>query len=118
MPLPVSGAFHSPLMAFARDGLAETLAALPIQIPSCPVVLNVTAEPATDPETIRAMLLAQLTSPVRWAQSVERMAALGATRYVEVGTGKVLSGLVKRTLGRDAVTLAVGAPDDVEAVAA
>ncbi len=117
VPLPVSGAFHSPLMAFARDGLAETLAALEIREPACPVVLNVTAEPTTDPETIRAMLLAQLTSPVRWAQSLERMAALGATRYVEVGTGKVLSGLVKRTLGRDAVTLAVGAPDDVETVA-
>ncbi len=114
VPLPVSGAFHSPLMAFARDGLAETLSALEVAIPSCPVVLNVTAEPTTDPETIRARLLDQLTSPVRWAQSLERMKADGAERFVEVGTGKVLSGLVRRTLGRDAVTAQAGTTSDLE----
>ncbi len=117
IPLPVSGAFHSPLMAFARDGLAETLDALSISAPDCPVVLNVTAEPTTDPETIRQRLLDQLTAPVRWAQSVERMQAEGAERFVEVGTGKVLSGLVRRTLGRDAQTAQAGTAAEIEALA-
>ncbi|HEX9951458.1 MAG TPA: ACP S-malonyltransferase [Rubricoccaceae bacterium] len=116
VPLPVSGAFHSPLMAFARDGLAEALAGLAISAPSCPVVLNVTAEPTQDPGEIRARLLEQLTAPVRWAQSVERMAALGATRYIEVGTGAVLSGLVRRTLGRDAQTAPAGTAAQIAAL--
>ena len=116
VPLPVSGAFHSPLMAFARDGLAETLAGLAIAAPSCPVVLNVTAEPCSDPDEIRARLLEQLTAPVRWMQSVERMAAMGATRYVEVGTGAVLSGLVRRTLGRDAATAQAGTAAQIAAL--
>lgn len=116
VPLPVSGAFHSPLMAFARDGLAEALGALPITAPSCPVVLNVTAEPTQSPDEIRARLLEQLTAPVRWAQSVERMALMGATQYVEVGTGAVLSGLVRRTLGRDAVTAQAGTADQAAAL--
>ncbi|MDT0631079.1 ACP S-malonyltransferase [Rubrivirga sp. S365] len=117
VPLTVSGAFHSPLMAFARDGLAETLEALEISEPSCPVVLNVTAEPTTDPDEIRRRLLEQLTSPVRWAQSVQRMADEGATRFVEVGTGRVLSGLVKKTLGRGAETVQVGTAADLESLA-
>lgn len=117
VPLPVSGAFHSPLMAFARDGLAETLEALEITAPSCPVVLNVTAEPTTDPVEIRRRLLEQLTAPVRWAQSLERMQAEGATRFVEIGTGKVLSGLVRRTLGREAETAQAGTAAEVEALA-
>ena len=118
VPLPVSGAFHSPLMAFARDGLKETLDALTLHVPSCPVVLNVTAEPTTDPEAIRLRLLDQLTAPVRWAQSLERMQADGAERFVEVGTGKVLSGLVKRTLGRDAVSVQAGTAAEVAALTA
>ncbi|PAP81242.1 [acyl-carrier-protein] S-malonyltransferase [Rubrivirga sp. SAORIC476] len=118
VPLPVSGAFHSPLMAFARDGLKETLDALMLHVPSCPVVLNVTAEPTTDPEAIRMRLLDQLTAPVRWAQSLERMQADGTERFVEVGTGKVLSGLVKRTLGRDAVSVQAGTAAEVAALTA
>ncbi len=118
VPLPVSGAFHSPLMAFARDGLEETLQALDLSTPDCPVVLNVTAEPTTDPEEIRRRLLEQLTAPVRWAQSLARMQAEGATWFVEVGTGKVLSGLVRRTLGRDAETAQAGTAAEVEALAA
>ena len=118
VPLPVSGAFHSPLMAFARDGLAETLASLELTRPDCPVVLNVTAEPATDPEEIRQRLLEQLTSPVRWAQSLVRMQAEGAERFAEVGTGKVLSGLVRRTLGREAEALPAGTAADLDALAA
>ena len=117
VPLPVSGAFHSPLMAFARDGLAQTLDELEITAPRCPVVLNVTAEPTTSPDEIRQRLLDQLTAPVRWAQSLERMAADGATRFVEVGTGRVLSGLVRRTLGRDAETAQAGTAAEIEALA-
>lgn len=116
VPLPVSGAFHSPLMAFARDGLAETLEALELHVPSCPVVLNVTAEPTADPDEIRLRLLDQLTAPVRWAQSLERMQAEGAARFVEVGTGKVLSGLVRRTLGREAETAQAGTAAELEAM--
>ncbi len=113
VPLPVSGAFHSPLMAFARDGLAGALQALDIAAPRCPVYLNVTAGPETDPEVIRANLLAQLTAPVRWAQTLERMRDDGVTRYLEVGTGNVLSGLVKRTLGRDVSTATAGTADEL-----
>ena len=118
VPLPVSGAFHSPLMAFARDGLAATLEALEIRVPSCPVVLNVTAEPTTDPDEIRLRLLDQLTAPVRWAQSLERMKSEGADRFVEVGTGKVLSGLARRTLGRDVETVQAGTAADLDALTA
>ncbi|MCS7081946.1 MAG: ACP S-malonyltransferase [Bacteroidetes bacterium] len=96
--LPVSGAFHSPLMEPAREGLAEALERVPLQTPLCPVYLNVTAEPTRDPEQIRARLLEQLTAPVRWAQSMARMAADGAERFVEVGPGTVLQGLVRRAL--------------------
>ena len=103
-------------MTGAREGFAETLAALAIAAPRCPVVLNVTSEPTRDPDEIRVRLLEQLTSPVRWAQSVERMAAMGATRYVEVGTGAVLSGLVRRTLGREATTAQAGTAAGVEAL--
>ncbi len=114
VPLPVSGAFHSPLMQFAVDGLRETLDALDIRAPRCPVVLNVTAAPTTDPAEIRARLLEQLTAPVRWAQSVQQMAADGATRFVEVGTGNVLTGLVRRTLGKDAETATAGTADELD----
>ena len=117
IPLPVSGAFHSPLMAFARDGLAATLETLDLSAPRVPVVLNVTAEPTRDPEAIRQRLLEQLTAPVRWAQSLEAMHASGAERFVEVGAGKVLSGLVKRTLGRRTETALAGTADDIGALA-
>lgn len=115
LKLPVSGAFHSPLMDFAREGLAEGLAALDIRTPSCPVYLNVTAEPTTDPAEIRERLVEQLTSPVRWAQALSAMQRDGATKFVEVGAGKVLSGLVKRTLGRDVDTLSFSTAADLQA---
>jgi [acyl-carrier-protein] S-malonyltransferase len=114
VPLPVSGAFHSPLMAFAREGLAEALERLPIRAPRCPVYLNVTAAPTTDPGEIRRRLLEQLTAPVRWAQTLEAMRADGAVRFVEVGSGNVLSGLVRRTLGRDAETATFGTAEEIE----
>ena len=113
--LPVSGAFHSPLMDFATEGLGTALAALSIQKPTCPVFLNVTARASSDPEEIRHKLVEQLTAPVRWAQSLLAMQEAGATQFVEVGAGRVLSGLVKRTLARDTDTSAYGTAADLEA---
>ena len=110
--LTVSGAFHSPLMQPAADRLAEALGAAQIDTPRCPVYLNVTARATRDPEEIRARLLEQLTSPVRWAQTLAAMQADGVERFVEVGTGNVLSGLVKRTLGRDVATATRGTAAD------
>ncbi|MEE3376607.1 MAG: ACP S-malonyltransferase [Candidatus Cryptobacteroides sp.] len=96
--LPVSGAFHSPLMEPARTELAKAIEATPFHTPKCPIYQNVTARATTDPEEIKANLLKQLTSPVRWTQSVLNMRAAGATRFVELGPGEVLQGLVRRIL--------------------
>ena len=96
LPLAVSGAFHSPLMEPARAELAKAIEATSIVEPVCPVYQNVTATAETDPETIKKNLLAQLTSPVRWTQSVKAMLADGAVEFTEVGPGSVLQGLVKR----------------------
>ncbi len=112
--LPVSGAFHSPLMEDARAGLAQALAVLDITEPRCPVYLNVTGSPARDPEEIRRRLLDQLTSPVQWTRIMQTMQRDGAGRYVEVGAGKVLSGLVKRTVGRDVATYQAGKAEDFD----
>jgi [acyl-carrier-protein] S-malonyltransferase len=98
--LVVSGAFHSPLMESARDGLAKGLKELRIADARVPVFANVTADPVQSAAHIRDLLYRQLTSPVRWEQSVRNMTACGADRFVEVGPGKVLQGLVKRTEGR------------------
>jgi [acyl-carrier-protein] S-malonyltransferase len=116
IPLPVSGAFHSPLMEYAREGLGEVLEAVDIQEPSCPVYLNVTGEPTTAPDEIRQRLIEQLLSPVRWAQSLRRMQADGATRFVEVGAGDVLRGLVNRTLEGDVETVGAGTSDEIDAL--
>jgi [acyl-carrier-protein] S-malonyltransferase len=96
LKLPVGGAFHSPLMEPARQELAAAIAATPFKKPVCSVYQNVDAKPATDPETIKNNLIAQLTAPVRWTQSVQNMIADGATNFIEVGPGKVLQGLVKK----------------------
>ncbi|PEN12539.1 [acyl-carrier-protein] S-malonyltransferase [Longibacter salinarum] len=116
IPLPVSGAFHSPLMDYARDGLAEVLEAVDIQEPSCPVYLNVTAKPTIDPDEIRQRLIDQLLSPVRWAQTLRGMHDDGADRFFEVGAGRVLQGLVRRTLGRDVETAGAGTPEELDAI--
>lgn len=116
VPLPVSGAFHSPLMEYARDGLADALGKLHIERPRCPVYLNATALPTTDPHEIRAQLLNQLLAPVLWSQTLQNQQKDGATRFVEVGAGNVLSGLVKRTLGRDVETATVGTAAELEAI--
>lgn len=94
--LSVGGAFHSPLMEPAREELAAAIAATPFQTPRCPVYQNVSAQPATDVETIKLQLIAQLTAPVRWTHSVQNMVADGATHFIECGPGKVLQGLVKK----------------------
>lgn len=96
LPLPVGGAFHSPLMESAREELAKGIEATGFRRPVCPVYQNVTSLPSVDPAEIKANLLAQLTSPVRWTQSVRNMLCDGATAFIEVGPGKVLQGLVAK----------------------
>ena len=99
LPLQVGGAFHSPLMEPARAELAKAIEATDIKAPRCPIYQNVTAQPETDPVIIKENLLKQLTSPVRWTQSVKNMLANGATEFTELGPGTVLQGLVKRISG-------------------
>ncbi|MEI8134743.1 MAG: ACP S-malonyltransferase [bacterium] len=96
--LPVSGAFHSPLMQYAADGLKEALDSVELNEPSTPVFANVTAQPHGSADEIRNLLVEQLTSPVRWEESVRAMAEIGITEFTEFGPGKVLQGLVSRTL--------------------
>ena len=99
LPLPVGGAFHSPLMEPARIELGKAIEATKIVRPGSPVYQNVSAQPVTDPAVIKKNLLAQLTSPVRWTQSVKNMLADGADSFMEIGPGTVLQGLVKRISG-------------------
>lgn len=96
IPLAVSGAFHSPCMEPARLELEEAIRRAKITSPSCPVYQNVTGMPTTDPGEITDNLIAQLTSPVRWTQTVERMIADGATEFIEAGPGSVLQGLIRK----------------------
>ena len=96
LPLPVGGAFHSPLMQSAAAALAEAIEKTTFNPARCPVYQNVDGLPHTAPAEIKANLLAQLTAPVRWTQAVQQMAADGATEFVECGPGKVLQGLVKK----------------------
>ena len=99
--LQVSGAFHSPLMEPAREELAKAIETTSFKTPVCPVYQNVTALPSTDPETTKKNLLAQLTSPVKWTQTVKNMLADGAGYFMEIGPGTVLQGLVKKIAGAD-----------------
>ena len=94
LPLPVGGAFHSPLMEPAREELALAIASTKLNSPICPIYQNVNATATTDVETIKTNLIAQLTAPVRWTQSVRNMVADGGTMFIECGPGKVLQGLV------------------------
>ncbi len=94
--LPVGGAFHSPLMEPAREELAKAIESTSFNKPSCPVYQNVTATAITDPEEIKKNLVAQLTAPVRWTQTMQQMIADGVSSFTEVGPGKVLQGLVKK----------------------
>jgi len=94
--LPVGGAFHSPLMEPAREELAAAINSAEFEAPICPIYQNVNAKPATEVSVIKENLIAQLTAPVRWTQSVEQMVADGAGIFIESGPGKVLQGLVKK----------------------
>ena len=97
LPLKVGGAFHSPLMEPARQKLAEAIEKTQFNKPLCPIYQNVDAKPHTDPAEIKANLVKQLTSPVRWTQIVRAMVADGAKAFVELGPGNVLQGLIKKT---------------------
>ena len=105
LKLSVGGAFHSPLMQPAAEKLAEAIGRTYFHEPFCPIYQNVDAQPTMDPEKIRENLLKQLTSPVRWAQTVENMLADGATSFTEVGPGTVLAGLIKKTAPEGAVRI-------------
>ena len=98
LPLPVGGAFHSPLMDPARIELAEAIEKTTFMQPTCPVYQNVDAKPHKNPEEIKSNLLAQLTAPVRWTETIRNMAADGADEFIECGPGKVLTGLIGKIL--------------------
>ena len=115
--LPVSAPFHCVLMQPAAAVMAEALAGVVISAPSVPVVVNVRAEAVSEPDRIRALLIAQVTGSVRWRESVLWMEGAGVTEFWEIGAGKALSGMIKRTAAA-AVVRAVGTPDDVAAAQA
>ena len=96
LPLPVGGAFHSPLMEPAREKLQKAIEETQFNTPICPIYQNVSTTAVTDVAEIKANLIAQLTAPVKWTQSVQQMVADGATEFIECGPGKVLQGLVKK----------------------
>lgn len=115
MLLPVSAPFHCALMAPAADAMAEAFANTPPRAPIVPLVANVSAAKATDPGEIRDLLVAQVTATVRWRESVQEMVALGVDSFVELGAGKVLTGLVKR-IAPDAAGISAGTPAEIEAL--
>jgi [acyl-carrier-protein] S-malonyltransferase len=112
--LAVSAPFHCSLMKPAADKLADALAPIAIAAPRVPVVANVTAEPTTDPAQIKRLLVEQVTAPVRWEESVQKLAQLGIRRAFELGSGAVLKGLVKRIAETIDITT-IGEPHEVEA---
>jgi [acyl-carrier-protein] S-malonyltransferase len=111
--LAVSAPFHSALMEPAAAAMADALAEVAIATPAVPLIANVSAEPVSDPDTIRRQLIEQVTAMVRWRESVERLVDLGVDGFVEVGAGKVLSGLVRR-IARDAKVGAIGTPAELD----
>ncbi|MBV8397763.1 MAG: ACP S-malonyltransferase [Acetobacteraceae bacterium] len=113
MLLPVSAPFHCALMAPAADAMAEALEKTPPRPPVVPVVANVSAAKATDPAQIRDLLIGQVTATVRWRESVQAMTRMGVDSFLELGAGRVLSGLVKR-IAPDASTLSAGTPAEIE----
>lgn len=117
VPLPVSAPFHCALMQPAADAMAEALAAVTVNTPVVPVVANVLAHPISDPEEIRKRLIEQVTGTVRWRECVAFMAADGVTDFYEIGAGKVLAGLVKRT-APSVNAMSIGSPSDIDAALA
>ncbi|MCL4160445.1 UNVERIFIED_CONTAM: hypothetical protein GTU68_060112 [Idotea baltica] len=114
--LPVSAPFHCALMQPAADVMAEALANVAFQAPAVPVVANVRAETVSDPDTLRALLVEQVTGAVRWRESVEYMVAQGVSEAWEIGAGKALSGMIRK-INREITCKAVGTPDSVKAAA-
>jgi [acyl-carrier-protein] S-malonyltransferase len=114
MLLQVSAPFHCRLMQPAADAMAEALAKVTVNKPVVPVVANILAAPVSDPDQIRKLLVEQVTGTVRWRESVAYMAAHGVTHFLEIGSGKVLTGLVKR-IADGAIGVAVGGPGDIAA---
>ncbi|MGN6096423.1 MAG: ACP S-malonyltransferase [Bosea sp. (in: a-proteobacteria)] len=114
MLLPVSAPFHCALMQPAAEAMREALAKVAMQAPVVPVMANVGAAPLSDPDAIRASLVAQVTGTVRWRECVQAMAAAGVTDFVELGSGKVLAGLVKR-IAAGTTTASIGTADDIAA---
>lgn len=112
--LNVSGAFHSPLMAVAEAGLEARLAEVELATPRFPIVSNVTAEPVAEPGEARRLLVRQLTSPVRWTASMRYLVGVGVTRFLELGPGSVLAGLLKR-VSREVEVRSIGTADEAEA---
>lgn len=117
VPLPVSAPFHCKLMQPAADAIAEALATVTVRAPVVPVVANVLAQPISDPDEIKKRLVEQVTGTVRWRECVATMAAAGVTDFYEIGAGKVLAGLVKRTAA-SANASSVGTPADIDAAIA
>jgi [acyl-carrier-protein] S-malonyltransferase len=115
MLLPVSAPFHCALMAPAADRMADALGEATIRAPKMPLIANVTAAKVTDPDDIRRLLVAQVTGTVRWRESVQAAIAIGIDSFVELGAGKVLTGLVKR-IAPDATALNAGTPAEIEAL--
>jgi len=113
--LPVSAPFHCALMQPAADVMAEALAGVEIKAPAVPLIANVRADAVTDPDTIRQLLVEQVTGSVRWRESVEAMAAKGVTEFWEIGAGKALSGMIRK-IDRALVSKQVGTDADVKAV--
>jgi [acyl-carrier-protein] S-malonyltransferase len=111
--LPVSAPFHCALMAPAADAMAEALETAPIAAPMIPLVSNISAAKMTEPTDIRRLLVEQVTGMVRWRESMLAMAAMGVTSFVELGAGKVLSGLAKRIVP-EAEVISIGTPADIE----
>jgi [acyl-carrier-protein] S-malonyltransferase len=107
IPLQVSGAFHSPLMKPAVDGMIKYLDAASFKNPNIPVIANMTAEPLTTGEAVKTELINQLTNPVQWQRSIEYMVAQGVTTFIEIGPGKVLTGLIRR-INKDVATRNIG----------
>ena len=115
MLLPVSAPFHCALMAPAAEAMAEALEKTPPLAPMVPLIANVSAAKATDPDEIRDLLVRQVTTTVRWRESVQTMTAFGVDSFIELGAGKVLSGLVRR-IAPDAAAVSAGTPAEIEAV--
>lgn len=113
VPLPVSAPFHSPLMAEAAERLAEVLSKIEIKEPKVKVLSNVTAEPYNSAEEVRSLLVSQVKSPVRWVDCIKFMTSKGVNEFIEIGAGKVLSGLIKR-IDKEVKTVNIEHPEEIE----